>query len=397
MGIRGLNESSSTTAAVAGLNAVLGSSPQGSSATVKARLDAIDVETTELDRRSLIRALDRFAARADGALGNSESGHTWIPYGSVYTPVITGSKMGFSATPNARAAVYPQMQMSDRVVRIGGRFTFGAGTTTGAAVFIAWQSDISTTMPTLPNSPFHFVITPGGWRVDYIESNVITNVASGNFVTALAQDGTTVHTAELVLDALNSAAFLLLPDGTRRRLTSAKFGTIAAGEFACFESYVDKAGDCLAAFTEVWADSDPASINEARMLHASGRKPTVVRHAPGTQVDYTLTTTSTDLDATNLSAGFVFGESGAALVEFSVWGVVSGSTGVLFSVILNGTNVGSYWVANSAQEGYLRLRTKVTTTPHTAATIKIQAFKTAGTAVLSAAGPKPATIVIEDC
>lgn len=45
MGIRGLNESSSTTAAVAGLNAVLGSNPQGASATVKARLETIESVT----------------------------------------------------------------------------------------------------------------------------------------------------------------------------------------------------------------------------------------------------------------------------------------------------------------------------------------------------------------
>jgi hypothetical protein len=326
---------------------------------------------------SSVNAWDRFSDRADGALGVSQSGHTWIPYGAsgiaANVPTIVSGAMRFAS--GVTGVSYPQIQLPQRGRRIGGRFRFAAGTAgDSAAAFALWATDISATFPAIPNTPIHLTISTAGWIYGYFLAGTLTNVAFGLWSTPLTADGATVYTLDCFLDTSRGEATLFLPDGTAVVVADSHIGSIA-GTYACWESYTPNSGETIASFTEVWADSRsqaPLGVVSALARVANTWPPTVKSYAPGTRNTQALSGTAVEVGGTNLRQSFAFPATGKVLVELSVfanmaagsWLILNVCTDAALTAIAAGQSVfGGEFGTAAAFAGHLDLRTVLTGTP----------------------------------
>jgi len=273
--------------------------------------------------------VDVFSLRPNGAIAGSSSatGQVWTQYNNATDAgaalVVSGGVMTNNPSLAGNSGGYAERQLAGNVRRIGGRFSFGSGSTDQAVVLAVWKTSWAINTPPVPDSPLHFVVTPTAWNVDTIAGGSFTSRASGTFSAPLAQDGTVyTMTAEIV----GTTVTVALPDGTVQSFTNAAVAA-NAGAFAVFECYKnDGSTTGRAAFHEVWADSQtyrpgiltPTDVQRrvaASELSAAVWRPTVVTYTPGTDVGVAIPTSDAEIDATNLSISVVVPPSGRLLMR----------------------------------------------------------------------------------
>lgn len=328
------------------------------------------------------RFWDRFAERADGALGTSESGHEWIPYGPSTSPAIVGGGMTYSSIPASGGASYPMLQMEGTGRRIGAKFRFGVSSDPGssAAGLIFWAEDISTTYPSIPDTPNHFTINPNGWTWGYFVGTVLTNIASGTFTTPLAMDGTTVHTAEVIIDPEASTAFLFLPDGSVRSVTHSTIKTINA-PYACWEIYRITGTEPVVTFDEVWADDRAAG--ETALVRALVALPPIRKvnnYSPGSLTQYVMATSGTApgslFDAVNASVTFVIPQSGRMHIEASFYLSVTAAAQIYMGLYNGNSLIGYSRVTDDVSKARRTAEWLYTGAPGATVTLALGGFTT---------------------
>jgi hypothetical protein len=161
---------------------------------------------------------------------------------------ITGGVLTNVATSGQKAGYLTAKPNSSNRSRVGGKWTFTAGTsgTTGAAAFVIWQTDL---LPgTVPNSGAHLSVGADSWSFGYIENaNPVVVLGSGSF-TAPASG---IYQADIRVSG--NTATIYLPDGSSTQITDPKIGSLA-GPYACWEVFQgDAATDDKAGFTQAWA------------------------------------------------------------------------------------------------------------------------------------------------
>jgi hypothetical protein len=341
-------------------------SPTGTIAatTVQAAIAELDSETSS---RFLPGGVaDEFASYANGAPTTARLGGTWLlsggSNGASAEPTVVSGKLTTTKSTGAVAS-YAQIQMANEIDTIGARWTFGSQTTTnGVVALVAFAADVDANWPTIPNAPCHLVcgVTTAG--LDVWSGGSSTNLVTWTFDTALATDGTTVHTMWVVLDKLNGTAYVYLPDGSLRTVSDSRIKTLS-GKYATFEVFRLATTDTTAAFTEVWA-SDQGHSELPRAKWEAARdvaRARTVKYAPATNQDKVIATSSADLDATNLKiTGFIAPPSGKCLVEFNGIIAMSGSTRVFFSADFSGANYGTTNVISQQYSGAVSYQHLVT-------------------------------------
>lgn len=303
-----------------------------------------------------ITVADEFGGYANGARVAPRLGGPYVNF---------GGSVGVTAEPEvvsgiltcalaAAAGSYAQVDHGTPVSRVGGRFKFGAGSTTdnGSAVLIAWDADIGATWPTIPDSPCHLAITTIGAIFGVWSGGTFTQVKAWTFATELAQ-GSTVHTAEVLIDTANSTAYVFLPDGTLRTVTHATIGAITDANYACWETYRQATSDALAGFTALWSGDDLLAELPAAKWAAAQPVGTalVTKYAPATNQDKAVPASEATVDATNLIVSIVAPASGKILIELDGVLDMSGSTRVFWSVRSGATTYGTINVVSQQWDG----------------------------------------------
>jgi hypothetical protein len=180
----------------------------------------------------------------------SSTGPSWELYAADAASElrITGGKLTNVTNTGQTAGYLTAKPNSQNRSRVGGKWTFTAGTggTTGAAAFVIWQTDL---LPgTIPNSGCHLSVGADSWSFGYIENaNPVVVLDSGSF-TAPASG---VYQSDIRVSG--NTATIYLPDGSSKQVTNAKIGSLA-GPYACWEVFQgDSAADDKAGFTQAWA------------------------------------------------------------------------------------------------------------------------------------------------
>lgn len=210
---------------------------------------------------------DDVTGKADGPLTVTDSGHTWAPPGT--PPVIRDGAITYAAGAPASNATYARITLTEAVTRIGGRFRFSA--TDGYRGNATLGAFATTSIP--GQSPMHLAITP-----TYVEFAVYSTAfdpltpegytsSQVPFVTPLACDGATVHTAAIELDRAAGVAYVLIPDGRVLIYRDSRIGTIA-GLYPFWETYTQGATDeAISGWTQVWADTATVALSAPVASH----------------------------------------------------------------------------------------------------------------------------------
>lgn len=234
----------------------------------KAAVDAynaqlIDEESETRDRLNAAiasappaEAFVDYSTHPDGA-PTLDSGQDLVLYrnaNSAADPIVVGGRYT-NAAASSSAYTYTESELSHKVRRIGGEFTFTTGTTDGgAASLVVWKESLAPTVldGAPPDSPCHLVITPTSWNYGVFNGNLLSSIRMGYFAAALPVD--VLHRAEVVMDG--DVATVFLPDG---QVVTLKDSRIAAnaGRFACWEvSQTTNSGtDKRPGFVRAWGDS----------------------------------------------------------------------------------------------------------------------------------------------
>lgn len=197
-------------------------------------------------------ASDGFAGKGTVPLPTlSDSFNTWL----LADNGVTGAKMTIVANQLTNTAVagapagYAMINLGAKVTRIGADVTFSAGAVTGSFALAIWPTAIIP--PTVPDTGFHWSLSPNQWVFGYWSGNVFTQLANGVYATALTQDGATAYRHEAII--IGNTAYFLLPDGTTAHVSDSHIGT--TGNFASFETFQNNAAtETRSAATSVWAD-----------------------------------------------------------------------------------------------------------------------------------------------
>lgn len=214
---------------------------------------------------------ETFNQYANGALTKTQTGIPIITYGATAAavPRIEAGTLTFDTT--AIAGGYSSVQLAAPATRAGASFFFDAGSAAGGVACIAiMEKEIGASIGAgtgVPKSPMHLQITPTTWSLDVFitESSTPTTIAQGAFSTALATDGATIHSTEIVLDRINGKAYLTLPDGNVIEAASPHFK--APGTFVFWEPFRNTVTQSRARFTEAWASSQSgAELPSARRM-----------------------------------------------------------------------------------------------------------------------------------
>lgn len=308
---------------------------------------------------------DRFDDSPNGAPEAARAGGAWALWGGTVgataEPTVVSGKLT-SAIPGTVAAGYASLPLRYSGRRVGAKFVFGAySTNMGAAVIGLFGASIEATWPTIPDSPCHLVISPVDWIYGVYSGDVFTQVATGQFATALAADGVTEHSCEVNLDQASDTAYITLPDGSVRAITHALIGSVV-GNWAFWEYYRSATTDSLAAFTDVWSDSLRAdALPTARRLSLIPGVPASVDYAPATNADVAVPDAEATVDATNLAATvWIPPGCTALLVEMDGILVMSGSTRVFWSIREGATTYGTRNVVSQQYSGALHSSVKIT-------------------------------------
>jgi hypothetical protein len=229
-----------------------------SAAIAKAKLAAgVQTSLTAADNAAPLNTTmySTFVGKTDGIPTTTDSGQTLTLVKSSAANaglrVVSGTLTSTENGANVSAG-YAQTQLPGVVQRIGAKFSFSAGTVTGAVNIAIWKSSI-TSWPTIPDSPLHLTITPSTWGITTWNGNSPTNlVTSTTLSTALAQDGT-VYTVEAFIDG--SDVYVRLPDGTSVGPFASAAVSTNAGVYTNHEVYQNDAStECKGSFVDIWAD-----------------------------------------------------------------------------------------------------------------------------------------------
>jgi hypothetical protein len=289
-------------------------------------------------------AKDIFGGYANGLPVRPMWGDAWLLHGgsvgATARPQIVSGKL--TQTVAFPCAGYAQLPLSDSVIRVWARFTLSTYSTSGGvAVLAAWDADINTTWPTIPNAPAHLAINATSAIFGVWSGGAFTQVKDWTFATPLTADATTVHSAEVVIDKHNSTAYVTLPDGVTHVVSHASIS--APATFAVWEVYGGAATDTLAAFTEVGAESTaPEDIIDAKVRSTIPTVGTVTAYLqPAGAGHITIPGSTTAIDTTNLRAAFVVGASGGAVAD--LFGIIQlGAVGdVYWSIMVGATGFGT--------------------------------------------------------
>lgn len=305
--------------------------------------------------RNEVEFWDRAQDHAPGSAGGEYAltGQVIVPQGyttsSASDPAAfpkyigTGTAARLTTDTNGSPlGVFSQAQLAGPVNFLRGRWTVNpnttnggstAGTTdTGTVGLIAWAPGFNGN-GSAPNvlSPCHLSINPGGWQYGVIYdpgNGTPTFAALVNYTYAggikLAQDGTTIHSCEVVIDANapNNAggrgvAYVYSPDGVVVRVDNNAIGVVPTATMAVFEVYKANSSQKLAEFVEMAADSR----STARLLRAR-REAAVPQSTTRTR----LTCSSAGVTTT----GTITKPSGAKTARVSIWagGGGGGSGGI---------------------------------------------------------------------
>ena len=191
-----------------------------------------------------LRLHTRWAERPDGPLpptGDEGVPLTPIPNGTTALPALRGGVL-VGNLPATHSACYLTQPLGTPVRRIGVRFGFGPGTTSGSVALVAWTgvSPLS--------GHCHMVFTPKQWIASVLDEGAVEEVARGSY-SPLPQDGTP-RTADVAF--VGDAAILTLPDGTRTAILDPRFAH-ATGRVAVWEFYRHTGDSAEVSFAETWA------------------------------------------------------------------------------------------------------------------------------------------------
>ena len=211
--------------------------------------------------RALPELYSVFAGEADGAAPTTfDSGQAASVYvNGTPAPVVSSGQLVASPTGSGVQACYFKGTLSGVGTRIGGRFTFPAGSTsTGAAALAITNASLSS--ETATDMSCHLVIAPTSWTFAVWAgpnngNTGIQYLGGTDFNPPLATDGLTEYEAEVFING--TTAEIHLPDGTTVSVTDSRIGDASyGGPNVFFEQYANDADtDNKVAFTHVWASS----------------------------------------------------------------------------------------------------------------------------------------------
>jgi hypothetical protein len=205
------------------------------------------------------RAMDHAAAAASGT--SALTGQTYTVNGYTTTnsdpaayPRWVGSGTAARLTSQYSGATllgsFLNAQFSQAVITERARWTINPNTyngsvtagdaNTGTIGIIISAANFAGNPSAPPNAICHLAITPLAWIYSVVLSGSVIQLATDNFVTPLAQDGTTIHTAEVVIDRVADAAYLYLPDNSIRKVSPINNGFFTwdtDGAYANWEIY----------------------------------------------------------------------------------------------------------------------------------------------------------------
>jgi hypothetical protein len=193
-----------------------------------------------------IRLSTRWADKPDGPLPSA--GDEGVPLELRLTesrlpPSIRGGALVSNLPAHTPGAAYVLQELGARVARIGARFGFGPGESSGSVGLIAF------TASSVLNGHCHMVFTPDRWIAGIVADNGVTEIRTQPYRSLLAQDGRPV-----VADVrfLGTTVWIAAPDGTAWSLTDPRFGS-ANGVVACWEFYKNAPSSAGTKFYETWA------------------------------------------------------------------------------------------------------------------------------------------------
>jgi hypothetical protein len=202
---------------------------------------------------------DKYTGKPNGAITTADSGQTWEhaqTAGTGAALTVVSGKLTNTVTDASAQAGYIDAKLNTPVKRIGGKISWGAGSTgDGATTFVIWKTSVTNVLTAVPDSPAHLSVWPAAWEYGVWVSGVFTSLASGSFVTPLATDGT-VYSCSISITG--NVATINLPDGSTPTVSDPRIRTNAI--YAGFECYYNNAStSARPQFIEVWADGDPVS------------------------------------------------------------------------------------------------------------------------------------------
>lgn len=193
-----------------------------------------------------LRITHDFADEPNGAApALSEQGLTYQHTGSPLPTIVGGALTNAGVAGNI--ASYSNVNLGQKVTRIGARFRFTPGSTHGGlAVLVIWARLMG---GAIPSSPCHFTVSDtvmqyGTW----VEGIGLTVHLSVTLAAPLAVDGT-VHTIEVAIDGEDATVWV---NNIAYGVSTPEID--GAGPVAGWEVYqTDAATDPKAQFLEIWA------------------------------------------------------------------------------------------------------------------------------------------------
>lgn len=265
-----------------------------------------------------IEVWDDFTLQPDGDITNAATGQPYLLYPSTGNskPRIVSGKLTFAS---GATAGYASVELAEPVTYMQCRFTLSGGSTdTGVIGLIPWVTDIGLSIAAgvVAQTPAHLIVGPTRFILgtfDGGDTNLDQNY-SRDFATALATDGTTVHSVEMWIDSKRGWIIVKMPDGVMQVLYDEKYKVPA--RFACIEPYrYVPATDPLPAFISWSASSDPVKLVEGIDLLEQYTQHS--EYYPSTDQSVTLSATNTEIVGTRKL--FVVPNSGKVLVTTSLF------------------------------------------------------------------------------
>ncbi len=279
----------------------------------------------------------RFDDKADGALGVTDSAHTFSGHptsGTGQPRVIGGTLKDTNVGPNGS---YSFVQTGGRsLTELGASFSLGAYSTddSGSAVLIAGSGDfglaVSLSNP-IPDSPCHLVLKRTTWDYGVFVGNVYTVIATGSYRAPLTADGVTFYEASVVIDKVHSTAYVYLPDGQVVRIAHATIGSVVAPWVGIEQfKFTGPSNASQAAFLWFYGSSDKHDNIDRARLDARPLGTAGAYRAPASNADITLGGTA--VDVLGASVSFTVPPSKAVWVTLDAFVNVTADGLTLFSI-----------------------------------------------------------------
>lgn len=170
---------------------------------------------------------------------------------------VSGGYLTFAPTASGNAAGYMSGNAGAPVTLLGCRWKWDkTGRTTDGASVCMTITDAQMTAYAAPfaNAGVHLVIAPYGWQVKYVtggSSATLSDIASGQFATALKQDNLTEYECQVFRSG--STIRILLPDGSiTAAITDTNIGSKSGPGFY-FEPFATNGDtDAITKIRDVW-------------------------------------------------------------------------------------------------------------------------------------------------